>query len=138
MVQCQTRLQMLNNRYYFHEKIKETDVTAHYIVEDLSEESQYYEDDDQIFFYLKQHFFKSYEEFVESKNYYVKLYNYTLKKFCKKEMIPISQIFDFVDRPKNYFELVILFKYGETDRIDIEKIENQHINQFLFNICNLL
>ena len=53
-------------------------------------------------------------------------------------MILISQIFDFVDRQQNYFELVILFKYGETDRIDIEKIENQHINQFLYNICNLL
>lgn len=50
----------------------------------------------------------------------------------------MNYLLNYVDKDVNYFELVLLFQYGEIDWIDIEKIENQHINQFLYSICCLL
>ena len=39
----------------------------------------------------------------------------------------MTELFNFVNKDNKYYELVVVFKYGETDRIDIEHIETHHI-----------
>ena len=39
----------------------------------------------------------------------------------------MSELFEFIKNEDKYYELVVVFRYGETDRIDIEHIETHHI-----------
>ena len=50
----------------------------------------------------------------------------------------MKELFDFIDPENSYYELIVVFRYGETDRIDIDNIENHHITQFLKNLCIVL
>jgi hypothetical protein len=49
----------------------------------------------------------------------------------------VKKVFD-LELDDNYFELIIIEEYGETDRIDLPKIEYKHIIVFLKNMCLLL
>lgn len=39
----------------------------------------------------------------------------------------LQMLYNFEDFKNNYFELIVIFEYGETDRIDVENIEKHHI-----------
>ena len=42
------------------------------------------------------------------------------------------------DPEKNIYEVVSVCDFGESERIDVENIEKEHINKFLKNVCVLL
>ncbi len=63
--------------------------------------------------------------------------NYCLNKYIRSDIVRIVDIFDFEDPANNFYELVLIFDYGEKDRIDVSNIQSHHINKFLNNICML-
>lgn len=75
---------------------------------------------------------------MECKSYYAALIRYCQCRIFKKEILQIVNIFEKIEEENNYFELIVIFRYGETDRIDIANIQMQHINQFLKSMCSLL
>ena len=46
LLQCRTKIDKINHRYYIHDKIKSTEKTAHFIVEDMDYEVQLMEEDE--------------------------------------------------------------------------------------------
>ena len=53
-------------------------------------------------------------------------------------MIEMSKMYEYRDDQKKYYEIIVLFRYGESDRIDLDNIEYHHIQQFLKNLCVVL
>lgn len=46
-MKCNTRIDIINSKYYFHDKIKESKNSIHYIVEDLEYELNFMDEDEQ-------------------------------------------------------------------------------------------
>ena len=134
-----TRIPNLQERFFFHELIKQTDNTNHYIIEDVEVDPTTLADPDSpLFYYLKQTKFNSYSEFYNAKKYYGMMLDYCQSPFAKNDIVNLNFVFDFYDQKDSYFELITITDYGEADRIDIENIGDSHINKFLKNVCVLL
>ena len=118
-----TMLDFLRTRFYFHELIDSSNISNHYIVEDIEVDPMELNDPDApLLYYLKQMKFDSQEEFQNAKQFYGKIFNYCKTPFAKNDIAKIEYVYEF----------------GESDRIDIENIEIVHINKFLKNMCILL
>ena len=138
-IELDTRLEFLTQRFFFHEEIKVSTHTKHYIVEDIEVDPMLLNDPDApLFYYLKQMIFENKEQFSAAKKYYLRLLNYCKTPFAKNDIVKLNYIFEFDDKVNNYFELVVVADYGEADRIDVENISGEHINKFLKNVCVLL
>lgn len=131
-----TRIEFLNNKYFFHEILKASATNRHYIAEDLEHDASTSPSGG--FFYLKQSIYTNKGEYQFALRYYQKLANYCKMPFAKTDIIRLHQIHNFDVEEDNYFEVVLIFDLGEPDRIDIDNIESQHINKFLKNVCLLL
>ena len=138
-----TKIPKLKKKYYFHELLKESKNTKHYIAEDLDinfETSLQSEEENQedIFFYLKQTMYNSKQKLLKAKKFYIKLIKYCESSFAKNDIIKYSDVRDYIDEKEGYYELVVISDFGESERIDVENIEKEHINKFLKNVCLLL
>ena len=131
-----TRIEFLNNKFFFHEILKGSPTNRHYIVEDLEHDASTSLSGG--FFYLKQSVYANKGEYQFALRYYQKLVNYCKMPFAKTDIIRLHQIHNFDVEEENYFEVVLIFDLGEPDRIDIDNIESQHITRFLKNVCLLL
>ena len=58
--------------------------------------------------------------------------------FAKSDIIKYRKIYDYANPTTDEYELVVVANFGESDRIDVEHIEKEHINKFLKNVCVLL
>ena len=73
-----------------------------------------------------------------SLDYYNKLFTYCKTPFSKSDLVLIWSL-EYADfEAESYFEIVMTQEYGEADRIDIKRIQTQHITDFLKNTCILL
>jgi hypothetical protein len=131
-----TRIEFLNNKYFFHETLKATNTNKHFIAEDLEHDVSTSPSGG--FFYLKQSLYSHKGEYQFALRYYQKLATYCKMPFAKTDIIRLHQIHNFDIEEENYYEVVLIFDLGEPDRIDIDNIESQHINKFLKNVCLLL
>lgn len=134
-----TKIDFLKTRFYFHDCFKTSTIAKHYIVEDLEYDNEYEEDEEtHIFYYLKQSIYKDENQFKEALLYFQSIYNYCQSRFAKSDIVGLNYLFEFENANEGYFEIVTCWDYGETDRIDVEKIESHHITKFLKNVCVLL
>ncbi len=133
-----SKLEFINQKFYFHELIKSSDKINHFIVEDIEVDPSMVLNPEDHIFYLKQMIFTDLKEFKNAKNFYQKLLNYCKTPFAKSDIVRLRYMFDLELEMIDYFELVIVADYGEADRIDVERIEKVHINNFLKNVCILL
>ena len=134
-----TRIPRLQERFYFHELIRDSNTRKHYIVEDIEVDPSTLDDPDApLFYYLKQEIFSEKHKYQNAVEYYRKLLAYCKSTFAKTDIAKLNYVFDFDDNEEGYYEVVVIFEYGESDRIDIESISNNHINKFLKNVCLLL
>ena len=134
-----TRIESLTQRFFFHEMIKDGEFARHYIVEDIEVDPATLNDPEApLFYYLKQMKFKDKAEFLFAKKFYMKIFNYCKMPFAKNDIVNLNYIFDFDNDNDEYFELILVYDYGESDRIDVENISTAHINKFLKNVCLLL
>lgn len=134
-----TRIEFLTQRFFFHEMIKDGEFARHYIVEDIEVDPATLNDPEApLFYYLKQLKFKDKAEFLFAKKFYMKIYNYCKMPFAKNDIVNLNYLFDFDNEIDRYYELILVYDYGESDRIDVENISTAHINKFLKNVCLLL
>ena len=132
-------LNFLTKNFIIHELLKENQKNKHYIVEDLEADQAYMSDqENHVFYYLKQIILHDPEEYKFTLQYYKKLFEYCQTPFAKSDIIKLNNLFNFDNNMESYYEIVILYEFGESDRIDVENIEKQHINKFLKNACLLL
>ena len=138
-IECDTKLEFLNTRFYFHDLFKQNSETKHYIVEDMEYDLQFMgEQESHVFYYLKQNLYFKEKIFKIAKSYYSKLYDYCQSRFVKNDIVKMNFIYFYEDKKKNYYEIVTVYEYGETDRIDVDNIEPHHIHKFLKNFALLL
>lgn len=114
--------------------IKTTPQTAHYIVEDQNPPNNYKDS----IFYMKQILFKDRKSYEDSLDFYTRYLNYSYTPFGKSDILKLQHLYQLSFPEENYFEIILLEEYGESDRIDIPKIEQKHITMFLKNLCLLL
>ena len=133
-VEFETRLPFLKQKFFFHEKIKESPHSKHFAVEDITTEDPQV----RVLLYLRQFLCRSREEYEYSIAYYQKIKAYCASQFSKNDIIRVLSVHFTEEESEGYYELVVLFEYGEADRIDVERIEKQHIHKFLKNITVLL
>jgi hypothetical protein len=130
-----TRIPELTNRLYFHSIIKESARSKHYIVEDISnlnDQSQ------PVFYYLKQTVFNNPKQHNHAMRYYIQFLEYCKSPTAKSEIAKLLKIHHYEEHSINYFELTLIFEYGDSDRINIAIIEPEQILRFIKNICLLL
>ena len=139
LVTFNSKIEFLKEKYYFHEKIGTNKKTNHYIVEDLEVDVDLDPSmQDHLFYYLKQIFPKSKSELDKIKSYYIKLVKYCQAPFAKNDIIKYCDVLDFINVDNEYYEIIVICDFGESERIDIKNIEKDHINKFLKNVCLLL
>ena len=59
-------------------------------------------------------------KYIINLDYYNELLKYCMIPFSKNDIIKLLTIYNF--RDKNYFELILIFEFGEKDRIDMKLI----------------
>ena len=131
-----TKITSLTNRYYFHSVLKKTQFSTHLLAEDL--ENEIAEGKQATYFLFKQNIYKNQAEYKYALDYYQKLKNYCREPLSKNDVIKLHALFNFEDPENNYFELAVVFDYGENDRIDVDQIQVQQITKFLKSVCVLL
>lgn len=129
-----SRMEDVIQKYFVHMVIKKSSQTAHYIVEDQSHSKNYQDN----IFYMKQMFFDDQKSYEESLDFYSRYLNYSYTPFRKNDILKLQHLYQLSFPEDNYFEIILLQEYGESDRIDIPKIESKHITLFLKNLCLLL
>ena len=131
----ESRIMDFKEKFHFHQLMKESAINKHYIVEDISNIPNI---KDPIFYYLKQTRYPSFEEHQFAKRYYNKFYQYCHSPFAKTDIAKLVYIYFTENEAENYYELVTIYEYGDSDRIDIENIDPDQTLRFLKNICLLL
>lgn len=53
-------------------------------------------------------------------------------------MAQLQNFYEYEDPMGEYFEIIIVIEFGETDWIEVNQIENSHINKFMKNVSMLL
>lgn len=129
-----TKLEEIQRRYKILDIIHQSPQSIHYYVEEMDNINE----ESIPIYYLKQYKFSTRKEFLFFKDYYIKFYNYFLQRTSSKEVAELLRIFDFDDPMETNYELVIVLEFGETDRIDVNQIETNHINKFMKNVSLLL
>ena len=137
-IEFHTKLEFLHQKFYFHELIKKSQKTKHYIVEDIEIDPNMIMNPEDHIFYLKQIIFTDKQEFLNAKEYYQKLLNYCKTPFAKSDIVKLRNFFELELEVVNYYEIVVVCDYGESDRINVAQIQRSHINNFLKNLCVLL
>lgn len=137
-IDFQTKLEFLHQKFYFHESIKQSQKTKHFIVEDIEIDPNMIMNPEDHIFYLKQMIFTDKQEFLNAKEYYQKLLNYCKTPFAKSDIVKLKNFYELELEIVNYFEIVVVCDYGESDRINVAQIQRSHINNFLKNLCVLL
>ena len=78
-IQINSRIEILKNRFYFHDILKSSSgFSNHFIIEDLEVDPEEQEDDPdaQLFYYLKQTVYRNKAEFLYALSFYKKMYQY--------------------------------------------------------------
>lgn len=60
--------------------------------------------------------------FLKSFDFYTRLKNYSMTPFSKSDIVKVVDVYDLDFEIEQYYELIIICEYGESDRIDIPKI----------------
>ena len=137
--EVETRIPNIQQRFFFHELMRDSNKRRHYIVEDIEVDPATLPDPEApLFYYLRQDKFDNPREFEHAKRYYNKIYEYCKTVYAKSDIVRLNYVYDYTDEKENYYEIVTILDYGEADRIDIESISTNHINKFLKNVCLLL
>lgn len=131
----ESRIMDFKDKFHFHQLMKESAINKHYIVEDISNIPNI---KDPIFYYLKQTRYPNFEEHQFAKRYYNKFYQYCHSPFAKTDIAKLVYIYYIENEIDNYYELVTIYEYGDSDRIDVENIDPDQTLRFLKNICLLL
>jgi hypothetical protein len=131
----ETKIPALKDQFYFHQLTKESAISRHYIIEDISNLA---EQTTPIFYYLKQSKYPTLEEHQFAKRFYGRFHQYCHSRFLKNDIAKLQFIFHHESEEENYHELVTVFEYGDSDRIDVDNIEADQVLRFLRNICLLL
>ena len=138
-INIDTNIERIQDRFFFHELVRESERARHFIIEDMEADPQTLEDPDTpLFLYLKQQKYKIYSEYLHAKKYYTQLRDYCKASFTRKDVIFLHYVLDYEDRHNGVYELITIFDYGESDRIDLDSISDSHINKFLKNVCIML
>ena len=135
-IQFVTKIDAVLARFQFHDIIKSTDFSRHFIVQDYEADTS--NPNSVVFFFLKQNIYDNEQEFRYALKYYQKVQGYCRKQLAKNDIIKINLIYSADIKEDNYYELILVMDIGEPDRIDIENIQSEHITKFLKTVCNLL
>lgn len=135
-VSMNSRVPEIEGRFYFHELLKKSAFSSHFLVEDLQAppNAPY----SLMYYFLKQNTYESEAEFRYALAYYQKLQGYCAQPLAKSDIIKLHQVWSAEDAPNSAFELVLLFDLGEADRIDVDQIQVPQITKFLKSVCLLL
>jgi hypothetical protein len=130
-----SRVANVATRFYFHEALKQSSFSKHFIAEDLEAPPGA---PSPCFYFFKQNIYDHEGEFRHALAYYQKLRGYCTQPHTKSDVIKLHELLVAEDAAASYFELILLFDLGDSDRIDVEQIKVHQLTKFLKTVCLLL